>query len=116
MEMTLYDFNKQVISQQKDLDEAGLAEGQETIREYIAATDNTYYMLLCHDIKYFTLFTRGDDGEPCSAEVINVLTELGTVKAIVDIDDAIEIWINYEDEIYVMYFFQYDRGVIECHR
>lgn len=116
MEMTLYDFNKQVISQQKPLTEEGLEEGQKTIKGYIDATDNTYYMLLCNDIKYYTLFARGDEGESCDFEVINVLQELGPIKAIVDIDDAVEIWIEYEDEVYVMYFFAYDRGVIECQR
>ena len=37
-----------------------------------------------------------------------------TIKSIDTLDDAIEIWIQKDDEAYVMYFFNYDGGVEIC--
>jgi hypothetical protein len=54
--MNLYDLNKQIISQMPALDEDGIDLALMTVATYIKNTENKYYMLLCKDVNYYTLF------------------------------------------------------------
>lgn len=117
--MNMYDINKQIISQLPCLSEEAYAEKLTMMRRFIDATKNKYYMLLCHDIKYFTLFDFDIKLaiEPFESIFTDCVQTLGKVKAIDEVDGAIEIWIEnefFENGPYAMYFFPYDGGVEVC--
>lgn len=118
--MTAYDLNKQIIGQLEILDSETLKEKKQLIREFIKETKNRYYMLLCREINYFTLFSL-DNFENCTEKLEDILVDecmraLGDLKAIDRTEDghAIEIWYTAHDDTYVLYFFPYDEGVVLC--
>ena len=116
--MSAYDINKQIIGQLKNLDKETLQEKEKLIREFCNQTKNTYYMLLCRDINYFTLFHLDLKiaDETIEEAVIDCLKHIGNVKAIDLTEDgnAIELWVKNHDEVYAAYFFPYDLGVCIC--
>lgn len=117
--MNMYSINKQIISQLPVMSDETYADKLSMIREFIDATKNKFYMLLCHDIKYFTLFMLDLKlaDEPLEKVLTDCLNSLGQVKAIDEVDGAIEIWVEneyFENGPYAMYFFPYDGGVEVC--
>lgn len=119
--MTAYDLNKQIISQLPILDEGALDIARSKITQFFEETKNTYYMMLCRDLNYYTLFnTTKDITLPYAMnEVIDCADYLGDIKSI-ELEDgkgAVEIWITQREnnkDTYVMYLFPYDAGVIKC--
>lgn len=116
--MNAYDLNKQIIGQLKILDDKALEEKKDLIRKFCNETNNEYYMLLCRDINYYTLFKMDLKlaDEPINEILIECAQNIGEIKAIDLTEDggAIELWMTYRDETYVAYFFPYDTGVIIC--
>lgn len=119
LQMNMYDVNKQLISQFANLSDEDIENGREMIHNYFQEQENEYYMLLCKDISYYTLFHINKSiTEPAAAdEVIECIKCIGAVKSI-DLTEgksAIEIWVQEEcRDPMVMYLFTYDTGVIEC--
>ncbi len=123
LQMNIYDINKQVISQMPCLTIEELEEKADTlITEYQNEQKASYYMMLCNELRYYTLFhiDEFDGGSQLSFlsnEVLSCLISFtDNIKSIEITDDktAIEIWITKDEETYVMYLFNYDTGVIEC--
>lgn len=119
IQMNMYDINKQFMSQFTTLSNEDLENSREVIRKYFQTQQNEFYMLLCKDISYYTLFHIVDYvTEPAAAdEVIECVKCIGAVKAIdlTEGESAIEIWVQEEGcDPMVMYLFAYDTGVIEC--
>ena len=78
---------------------------------------SNYYMLLCKDISYYTLFIKdANSKDNFGSEVIACAEYLGDVKSIELNEDksAIEIWFTNQNSSYVMYLFNYEDGVILC--
>ena len=115
MNINVYDMNKQLISQLPALDDIGVLT---PIRKF-KNRDGKYFMLICRDIGYYTLFVIDPDSEDrIEQEVLNCLKDIGTVKSVEEIEgtESVEIWVEPEDgDPLVMYFFNYDRGTILCH-
>lgn len=117
--MNVYDLNKQIISQ---LSFTELQQIFNILNHYVRENKYSYYMLLCRDINYYTIFKLNREIENSdilntfSEDVIDCVQNIGTLKsADVTEDGAIEIWVHPEDsEPMVMYLFPYDTGVIEC--
>lgn len=128
--MTAYDMNKQIIGQLPELNEETIEEKKTLIFDFCEETRNSFYMLLCKDIGYFTLCQRTlrptdahtvmhyiDTDTLISIDdlVVECVKNVGTIKSIEPVDGAIEIWItNPYGETHAMYFFPYDRGVEAC--
>ena len=116
--MSMYDINKQIISQMPAMSDDDIAESKLVIMNYIKETENEFYMMLCRDMNYYTLFHIVDYlTEPSIYdEVVECAKDLGTIKSIEYVETgAIEIWFQQpEADPVVMYFFGYDGGVIEC--
>lgn len=116
--ITLYDLNKQAITQQPALENFDI--GLEILNKYLSYTKGTYYMLLCRDKNYYTVFVRKNNPNLLTfdKEFIECIQNFGIIKSINISEDeaAIEIWVTIpeENDSYVMYFFNYDQGVIEC--
>ena len=114
MNLSVYDMNKQLISQLPDIDDIAILTN---IRKY-KNDDGKQFMLICRDINYYTLFALDKESEDrMEQEVLNCIKDIGTPKSIERIDgtDAMEIWAQPKDEEpLVMYFFNQDKGVITC--
>ena len=115
MNLSLYEMNKQVISQLPEIEDIAVLT---PIRKY-KNKDGKYFMLLCRDLNYYTLFVIDLESDVrIEQEVLECLKELGTIKSVEEFEDKnlVEIWVQPEDsDPVVMYFFNYDRGVIPCH-
>ena len=119
--LTLYDLNKTVIAQLPDLTKEQLQEKIIIINNYVCDMESNYFMLLSNEMKYYTVFSIVDwpAGGSCGEEVLECLEYFDcTIKSIELLEDgsAIEIWIKKDNEVYMMYFFNYEEGVVECHR
>ena len=116
--MSIYDMNKQIISQMGVLDEEGYNIARQRFNVFVKLSDQTYYMLLCRDINYYTIFkidVLADDLNRFSEEVIDCVHDIGAIKSVEEVDGAIEIWAHPVDgDPVAMYLFPYDAGVVEC--
>ena len=119
--MNIYDMNRQIIGQLAPLTDEELAKKKALVRAFITNTKNKYYMLLCRDINYYTIFAMdiylntNDILEDVMFDEC-ITKYLGDIKAVEITEDggAIEIWYTAHDDTYVMYFFPYDAGVVLC--
>lgn len=115
--LTLYDVGKSVCAQLPELTESELFNSKQLVKNYLVnqlAKDEDYFMLLNHEIRYFTLFHNccGSTEEEITEEVFEIVSELGPIKTVQYSDsegNAVEFWIG--DKIYL--FFPYTRGVVE---
>lgn len=117
--LSMYDINKQIISQLDTLTEDDLCTIKEMIiRKYCDKMAAEYYMLLCRDINYYTVFKIDlkNADEPVDDVLIECANDIGAIKSIGFTEDeqALELWMTNEEDTYVAYFFPYDQGVIVC--
>ena len=113
MNMGLYDLNKSIINQLPNLTKEDLKDTKPTIDSLHAKFNNEFYMLYGKEISYFSLF-KLEDSKYFSEEVLNCLRALGEVKCIdyTEANDALEIWVTYEEDVTCLYLFPYDSGLI----
>ncbi len=120
----LYDINKNIVKNLPALSEGTINSKKEIIKNFIIDTKNFYYMLLCNEKKDYTVFDfhlaggnvkhNGTQIRCVDCLIDECLTNRGKICAI-DLTkdkDAIEIWMNIDEEAFVYYFFPYDAGVI----
>jgi hypothetical protein len=115
LNMNLYAMNKSLMAQLPDIKKKDLIAGKEKIK--MIASDGVYFMLLCNELKYYTVFCISSNGtEKIEDVVIDCIKCFGaTIKSIDSVEgNALEIWIQKDDEAYAMYFFNYDEGVEIC--
>lgn len=90
----------------------------ELIGEFYDITNSKYYMLLCKEYNYYTIFERKtrSDAPSFSTAVCEIVADIGEVFSIELTEDkcAIEFWIKPKDEetSIVFYLFPYDAGVV----
>ena len=118
-QMQAYDINKQIVGQLEILDETTLTNKAKEIRDFAYSSNHKFFMLLCRDLNYYTVFylDAKQADETIEDVVIECAQDIGEIKAIdfVENNVAIEIWVtNNDNETFVMYFFPYDNGVILC--
>lgn len=122
--MTTYDLNKQIIAQMGIFEKEDLQKASLELDSYVKRFDYNYYMLLCRDINYYTIFYvyKGlvvpSNLSSFSSEVLDCAQDIGAIKSIEPAPgDAYEIWVHPVDgDPVAMYLFPYDAGVIECIR
>jgi hypothetical protein len=116
--MSAYDLNKQIIAQLPELSQDSIQESKRRIRDFCDAHNATYYMLLCRELNYYTVFYLNvkDAQETVDDVLIECAGNIGTIKAIDLTEDsgAIELWVTNDEDTYAVYFFPYDTGVILC--
>lgn len=119
---TLYDFNKEIMKNEKPLDpimfNTRTQEVAECMWEDMEDLGTQYWMLLCHDRRDYTLFNilGAVDADPIVRELRPTLLNRGQILSIEkQIDGAWEIWIkdSETEDVFAYYLFQYDNGVIE---
>lgn len=116
LNLNLYDLNKSLVRSLPDPDIDTLGDYQQKINHYHQEMNNNYYLMLCKDYNYYTVFhyepmTIGDS---FGKSVLDCLADIGKIKTL-DCNNeqkAIEIWMAIDDEIYMFYLFGYDAGVV----
>ena len=87
----------------------------ETLTKFDTDWHNDYYMLYGKEISYFTVFKIKE--HICfSHEVIDVIENIGSAVKAIDLtetEDAIEVWVMYENEPTCLYLFPYDMGIVQ---
>ncbi len=117
---TLYDLNKNLVQKNiSALEEGVLNSKKEIIKNFLRNTKDTYYMLLCHEQRDYTIFRINALEDNKYNEMINILIDeclknRGIIKSIELTKDkqAIEIWLMIEEEAFVYYLFPYGEAVI----
>ena len=129
VQLTMYDINKQLINQMEPLTEDERAgHFYTTLLPFLDETNNSYYMLLCRDINYYTLFHRtgGAEDESFDKVLEEILDNYGTwitySWANEQTKDAIEYWVKITmpggdedkfEDLYCFLLFPYDAGLVE---
>jgi len=120
LEMSLYEMNKQIIAQLPPYDDRDLLKLRKRINKFTEKLYNSYYMLLCKDFNYYTIFAHNeaDAGEfkTIGHAVVAIIKEMNAqVYSADNMEDRFEIWLKPEgeEEIYDFLFFPYDEGVVE---
>lgn len=121
-QMTLYDINKNVVNGLPALSGDGVAKAALEFFDWISESNrDTYYMLLCKEMSYYTVFhdiydgMKGARAEDIWKELNSILSEIGTVKIMeVDTNGAWSIWLDWQNEndCHCFYFFPYGRGIV----
>ena len=120
---TLYDFNKQILSKQKKLNQFDIDQIKPEIEEWFNWQIDGYAMLLCRERYDFTIFHlyEKQNSNPCKiavTELIDLLNNRGNILSIEKdsntINNAWEIWLEIDKEIFVYYLFNCDDWVIQC--
>lgn len=120
LSVSLYDMNKSIIGKKKPMQTQELLEKKQNIRNFVNKTNNKYYMLLCRELNYYTLFDKQDlliIKDNIEDAVIECAQDYGDILNINESGEgAIEVWIrNNEDKnVYMLLFFPYDLGVVIC--
>ena len=118
-QMTLYQFNQNIMSSQPALSGDGVRKGQLEFFDWISKQPDTpkFYMLLCSELNYYTVFHINDKAtkEDFWNELYDIAKELGTLKAMEIDSGCFSIWADWpQDNIsHLFYLFPYDRGVVE---
>lgn len=117
---TLYDINKNAMKSIKELSYEERVAKRKLVEDFITDTHNHYYMLLCNDRRDFTIVTLDVANEEKRAAaaftvVDECLVNRGKIKAIdlTEHNDAIEMWLNIDNEEFCYYFFPYDNAIVE---
>ena len=126
-ELSLYELNQQLIEQLGPADAEGneirVPELKMHFTDYVNATNNIYYMFLCKEQSYYTLFKFPEvkDEEVfnrCWKEFSDIINSVGKFYNYhVDLVDkqGIEVWVAPEgqEKPSCYLFFAYDAGVVE---
>lgn len=120
----LYDMNKAMILKEKPLKNKALDDAFDKVEGYIDKTKNNYYMLLCNELRDYTVFNLVTKTVPIintyeitKNELKECCKNRGRIYSVTEDkqNGGIEIWIKTteDDELHVYYFFPYDAAVIE---
>lgn len=113
----LYQLNKMLVANLTNYGVEDIKSAKKLIRNFIDENPANVYMLLCHDLRYYTIFLKNKNYEENMEDVvIECLEYFGDIKSIEYDEDShgIELWFTYEEEPFVAYLFGYDEGVILC--
>ena len=120
-ELSLYELNKNIMENVPK--EAIPTEEQliEKINNYDNESNySNYYMLLSHQIHYYTVFerihqrslTRLECLNDFAKEVILCLQDLGEIIGVSEEPGALEFWVQTKDGPECFYLFNYAQGIV----
>lgn len=121
-EMSLYDCNRSVVATMGDMTSDEIFSKQAKIEEWFEANSDKYYMFLCNELHYFTVFhqyhtTFGTYSEMTKRFMNLLIKDICNIKAIdIDTNGALAVWgwQKEENELpHCFYLFPYSQGVIE---
>lgn len=116
---SIYDLNKQAVMQLPPLTTEQIKEKTEEWNRWAISKNDSHYMLLCNQLKYYTLFAETDNAffGSFGAAIATLLIEDFYIIYSIDPteDGAYEIWAklnNEQQEPEAFYLFPYEAGVI----
>ncbi len=112
--MSLYEVNKSIMAQKPPMK---ANEAKNAIKEFVDNVKNNYYMMLCKELSYYTLFHMNSlSTEKIEDIVMEIATDYGVFYSADVYEDHVEIWVKMKitGEYHMFMFFPYDMGVIEC--
>lgn len=119
--LTEYDINKDVISQLPSLiTPEQLEPARKILVNYFLRKENMegYFMLLCNDLRYYTVFNRKFEFMLDKIEdvVIECLQDNGAIQQInlTEDEENVECWIKNEKGVFMFMLFNYNWGIVEC--
>ena len=116
LNMTLYDMNAQLISQNPAYTDAKKAKAKELITAYANEYEDAYFMLLCKEQSYYTVFRElcaDNEFKTIGDAVITICEELGTIHDVYPTTEGtIDIWVKVAETVWCLHLFPYDAGVI----
>ena len=117
----LYEANKQLVLKiEQPLNHLKLASAQLQLESFFETNVREYAMLLCHEQRDYTIFhldaTSITSPHFAAREALGCCTDRGEVYSIekTEDDQAYEIWIKIDEDVFCYYLFPYDNAVIEC--
>ena len=120
---TLYDVNKNLMLQEKELSENKLRKALDKVSVFLYSKENMYYMLLCKEKSDYTIFHLAMNNLPSCKYLVSVdlkecLQNRGNILSIEATKDgmAYEIWLKIDNEAFCYYLFPYDLGIIEVNK
>ena len=120
--MNLYEFNKAGYASLPAMSSDRIMANTEALTNWIIdktalKSGGRYWMILNHDIHYYTMYVwKNTNAQTFALDVVDLMQDLGALKSIepTENEDAYEFWITGDDGETRMYlFFNYDQGVIE---
>lgn len=116
--MNLYELNQSGYQSLPKMTDAEIEKKREDIWRFLLANKGSYYMLVCNELKYYTLFSNYRPGmvvikNPMIDTILEIVEDLGVLKAIEVNESMIEFWVSKDDECHMYAFFNYDRGVVK---
>ena len=117
LNLNLYDLNKSLVRSLPDPDTDTLGDYQQKINSYHRKMNNNYYLMLCRDYNYYTVYHYEPKiiADSFGKSVLDCLADVGKIKTLDwnEEQGAIEIWMSINDNIYMFYLFGYDAGVVD---
>ena len=116
VEVSLYELNQMMVAQMPDMEQDTM---KENFIKWYQENKASYFMFLCRELSYYTLFHLGLDSnskeEKFWTEVYETCAYVGDIKMMeVDTNGALAVWMNWNNEGYhCFYLFPYDEGVVE---
>ena len=118
--MSLYDINKNIIGQLPKYESDQILDLEKRIDDWNMIEElklNNFFMLLCRDINYYTIFCLDPekaDFRTLGESVTYLLCDAEyTIHSDEILNDHCEIWAKDKDgETYVFMLFPYDQGVV----
>lgn len=118
--MSLYDLNKNIISQLPPLEEEDIERIKNEINIFDDNNKNLHYMLLCNELHYYTILTGVHIGaaefSSLGSAIIGLINEMENEIIAGDaFEGRYEIWLKNKDnpeEPHVYLLFPYDMGVV----
>lgn len=119
LQMTLYDLNKNIIEQLPVMDESAREELNQAVNKFHEDKHAKYYMLLCHERHYYTVFVARTGlvsiyhNSSFGKDLLECVDCVGQIKTYEVNDNEIEIWFTDDQGTDCMHLFPYDAGVVE---
>lgn len=112
--INLYELNKQLIQQLDYMTEEQLKEASTVIGDFMSGD---CYMLYGKDIGYFTLFMKDEKSPEDRVGLVFECLHAAFGDNIYSIElneekTAIEIWVNFQEMVTVLYLFDYSQGIV----
>ena len=117
--VTLYDLNKIACGKLPPLNEEQLTKAKEEIKRFIVDSNNTYFLMICKELSYYTMFiTDAESNEDMTDVVIECLNALGILVSVEYSENkVIEAWIrDDEGNAVIVFMTPYDQGVVKCRK
>lgn len=131
IQMNMYDLNKQIIKQMNQVDDDSIIDHRnEFFTPFINSTNNKYYMLLCRELNYYTLFHRtgNEEDDKFNSVIEEIINNFGTWITFnwgnEETKDSIEYWVRITmpggdedkfEDVYCFILFPYDIGLVEVY-